>query len=71
MSHLRPEGPSWHATGGTLDHDATGRDAANVERTSDDAWTAPTTAGPAWIWIVVGDARGGVGWLRIDLDATP
>jgi hypothetical protein len=62
---------SWHATAGVLDRDGTGRDASDLERTSDDTWTAPDAAGPAWIWVVVRDARGGVGWLRVDLDVTP
>jgi hypothetical protein len=51
---------SWFATGGSLAVDATAvaetGDATAVATT----WHAPATPGPAWLWIVLRDSRGGI-----------
>jgi hypothetical protein len=51
---------SWFATAGTLAVDATAvaetDDATSVSTT----WHAPTTPGPAWLWLVLRDSRGGI-----------
>ena len=60
----------WYATRGTLDQDQTGVKRTNVATSTDDAWVAPDVAGPASLWFVVRDDRGGVGWFRIDLVVT-
>ncbi len=54
---------AWYATGGTLTYDTSGPPAGSSGVTSlDNPWTAPTTAGDVWLWLVVRDDRGGVGW---------
>jgi len=60
----------WYATNGTLDQDQTGVAASDPTTSTDDAWVAPDVAGPASLWFVVRDDRGGVGWFRIDLVVT-
>ncbi len=54
---------AWFTTAGALDTDSGGlaEDEANGHST-DNAWTAPSAAGEARIWLVVRDDRGGVGW---------
>jgi hypothetical protein len=61
---------AWFSTAGTIDHDQTGRDSTDTVTSTDDAWVAPDVAGPASLWFVVRDDRGGVGWFRIDLVVT-
>ncbi len=54
---------SWFATGGTLADDISGRTASEAGTPSlDNPWIAPTQAGDVWVWLVVRDDRGGVGW---------
>jgi hypothetical protein len=54
---------SWYATGGTLTDDISGRTAAEADSPSlDNPWIAPTQTGDVWVWLVVRDDRGGVGW---------
>ena len=54
---------SWYATGGTFEHDRSGRteDQASVSY-ADNAWTAPDQAGDVRVWVVLRDDRGGVDW---------
>jgi hypothetical protein len=59
---------SWFATGGAFDLDHTGRDATDSASTSDNAWTAPGQAGHVYLWVVLRDERGGVGWTAYVLD---
>jgi hypothetical protein len=59
---------SWFTTAGTFDEDHTGRAATDEATTSDNAWTAPAVAGPAHVWVVVRDDRGGVGWRGFAFD---
>ncbi len=53
---------SWYATDGTFDRDRVGRDGADATASADNAWTAPAAAGVVRVWVVLRDARGGVGW---------
>jgi hypothetical protein len=53
---------SWYATGGTFDLDRVGRDGSDTTTTVDNGWTAPASPGPVHLWVVLRDARGGVGW---------
>lgn len=50
---------SWFATRGTFANDRTGRDEAELDTFTDNAWTAPDGAGTATLFIVLRDARGG------------
>lgn len=53
---------SWYATGGGFDLDRTGSGGTDDATTSDNGWTPPTQKGPAHVWVVLHDDRGGVGW---------
>jgi hypothetical protein len=53
---------SWYATAGTFELDRVGRDGTDTATTVDNGWTAPTSSGPVHLWVVLRDARGGVGW---------
>ena len=53
---------SWYAGGGTFDLDRVGRDGTDTTTTVDNGWTAPSAVGPVHLWVVLRDARGGVGW---------
>lgn len=51
---------SWFSTGGRFENAVTGRDEAEYdETTTDNAWTAPATAGHVRLWAVIRDSRGG------------
>ncbi len=58
---------SWYATGGTFDNDSTGRDSTDTAVTSDNRWQAPSQAGSVHLWVVLHDARGGIGWAGYSL----
>jgi hypothetical protein len=52
---------SWFATQGDFDDDHTGRlEEEYMTTTSDNTWTAPTSPGMVFIWVVLRDDRGGV-----------
>jgi len=51
---------SWFATGGELAVDATAVAEADPATTASTTWTAPTAPGPAWLWLVLRDSRGGL-----------
>lgn len=53
---------SFYATAGAFDLDRVGRDSTDDATTVDDGWTAPSAAGTVHLWVVLRDARGGVGW---------
>jgi hypothetical protein len=54
---------SWFVTAGTLDADRTGRAEDEADsNSSQNGWTAPADVGIVYLWIVVRDDRGGVGW---------
>ncbi len=59
---------SWFATSGALDEDHTGRDESDAAPFSENVWTAPTVPGPAHLWVVIRDDRGGVGWRGFVVD---
>jgi hypothetical protein len=59
---------SWYATAGIFDQDRTGRAGTDDASTSDDGWTAPSSAGLVHLWIVLRDDRGGIGWAEYVLD---
>lgn len=53
---------SWFATGGSFDLDRTGSSSNDDTTDSTNGWTTPTQTGPAHVWVVLHDDRGGVGW---------
>ena len=58
----------WFATAGTFDEDHTGREEGDVAPSTDNAWTAPSSAGQVHLWAVIRDDRGGVGWRSFTID---
>jgi len=54
---------SWFVTAGSFDVDRTGRaeEEANTP-SSENGWKAPSGAEDVWMWAVLRDDRGGVGW---------
>jgi hypothetical protein len=61
---------SWFVSGGSLASERTGRTGDETEAFADNTWTTPA-AGPAHLWIVVRDSRGGVAFDAFDLAITP
>ncbi|HVV82033.1 MAG TPA: hypothetical protein VHE35_03095 [Kofleriaceae bacterium] len=61
---------SWFVTGGELESERTGRTEDETESYADDVWTTPD-AGPAHLWLVVRDSRGGMDFRGFDLTITP
>jgi hypothetical protein len=59
---------AWYATAGTFDLTSTGRAASERDATSDNTWTAPDEPGPATIWVVLRDDRGGASWRALTID---
>jgi hypothetical protein len=57
---------SWFATGGAFDHDRTGRGEEEIETSTDNVWQTPA-AGPAHLWVVLRDSRGGVDFAEYDV----
>ncbi len=62
---------SWFATGGSFDHDVTGRSQTETETFTQNVWTAPTTPGPVYFWMVLRDNRGGVDFAATEVEVTP
>lgn len=56
---------SWYSTTGDFTADRTGRSEAETESFTENTWTAPDTAGPVQLWVVLRDARGGVDFLGL------
>jgi hypothetical protein len=56
---------SWFSTAGTFTNDTTAPDGGSTVAYADNTWTAPTTAqaAPVYMWVVLRDDRGGVGWV--------
>jgi hypothetical protein len=61
---------SWFVSGGSLASDRSGRGEAETETFADDVWTTPD-AGPAYLWVVVRDSRGGVAFAGYTVDVHP
>jgi hypothetical protein len=53
---------AWYATAGAFDVERNGRGDSDAATEVDDTWTAPLEAGVVHLWVVLRDARGGVGW---------
>jgi hypothetical protein len=59
-THRESLSVSWFATGGSFEHDRTGRGETETDLTSDNSWTAPIEPGVVHFWILLRDIRGGV-----------
>ena len=62
---------SWYAGAGSFDEDRSGRGETDTATNAEDTWTAPKTPGPAHLWVVLRDARGGVGWAAYTVVVEP
>ena len=51
---------SWFATAGTLPVDASAVGETDPAQSATTTWHAPATPGPAWLWLVLRDSRGGI-----------
>jgi hypothetical protein len=56
------------STDGTFATESTGRASDDMATTSDDTWTAPSTAETVHLWIVLRDSRGGVDFVAYDVN---
>jgi hypothetical protein len=61
---------SWFVSGGALASDRTGRGEADTASFADDVWTTPEP-GPAYLWVVVRDSRGGVAFAGYTVAIAP
>ena len=69
--HFESMRVSWFATGGSFQHDVTGRGEDEHDTTyAENSWTSETP-GLVHLWVVLNDARGGTDFAAIDLDVTP
>jgi hypothetical protein len=59
---------SWYAGAGTFAEERTGRDEQETAAHSENSWTAPHGSGETTLWVVLRDARGGVGSFELPID---
>lgn len=59
---------SWYAGAGTFAEERTGRDEEDSAAHSENSWTAPNGSGQTTLWVVLRDARGGVGSFELPVD---
>jgi hypothetical protein len=62
---------SWYSSAGSFAFDQVGREGTDETSYVDNTWTAPTATGVVRVWVVLRDARGGVGWQSYALDVEP
>ncbi len=62
---------SWYASAGTFDEDRSGRSETDPATSAGNTWIAPSTPGPVHFWVVLRDARGGVGWSSYTVSVEP
>lgn len=58
---------SWYATGGSMAVDASAVAEGDPATSVSTTWIAPTTTGPAWLWLVLRDSRGGIATQTIPI----
>jgi len=58
---------AWYNTAGSYAQERTGAEEGDTSLESDNQWTAPSEAGDLTLWVVVRDARGGVGTLQLGM----
>jgi hypothetical protein len=61
---------AWYASAGSFEDEQTGRDEGDPGLTTSNVWRAPTRSGPATLWLVIRDSRGGVSWetYRVEVE---
>jgi hypothetical protein len=67
ITHREAMTISWYATSGRFATERSGRSEDDPALTTTDAWTAPDAIGPAHLWIVLYDSRGGVDFADVAL----
>ncbi len=70
VSHREAIRVSWFASDGELAAERTGRTEDDPAAYTDNTWTTPA-AGPAHLWVVVRDSRGGTTFEDFDVSITP
>ena len=70
VTHFESMRVSWFSSGGSFEHDVTGRGEEEVENYAENTWQSETT-GLVHIWVVLNDARGGTDFASLDLEVTP
>jgi hypothetical protein len=58
---------AWYATGGTFEHDVTGRSESETDVFAANTWKS-SSAGLIHLWIVLHDSRGGTDFAAFDLE---
>jgi hypothetical protein len=70
----RREGISvaWYTSNGRFDEEQTGRDEGEAQsgRATSNTWR-PASAGPATVWLVIRDTRGGLSWKTFRFSVSP
>jgi hypothetical protein len=61
---------SWYASGGTFEHDVTGRTEDETEDFAENTWKSDV-AGLIHMWLVLHDIRGGTDFAAIDINVGP
>jgi hypothetical protein len=71
----RREGISvaWYSSGGHFDSEQTGLAEAETasRQQTDNTWRVGSNAGPATVWLVIRDTRGGQSWKTFHFDVSP
>lgn len=61
---------SWYATGGSFEHDVSGRGEAESETFAENIWKSDTP-GLVHLWLVLHDSRGGTDFAALDFSVAP
>jgi hypothetical protein len=61
---------SWFATSGSFEHDRTGVAGTQTATSTSNAWRAPGTAMPVYLWLVLRDSRGGTAFRSYSIQVT-
>jgi hypothetical protein len=61
---------AWYATGGSFEHDSTGRGEDETELSTSNQWTAGSP-GLVHLWMVLRDNRGGTDFVGYDVEVDP
>ena len=70
VDHREAMRVSWFVSGGELASDRTGRSETETASFADDVWTTPA-AGPAYLWVVLRDSRGGMAFAAHAITIAP
>ncbi len=62
---------SWFSTGGSFEQERTGRGETEMETATQNVWNAPAEPGPAHLWVVLRDSRGGADFAAYDVTVVP